>query len=143
MLDNNIRDRNVIIVLFGAAGDLSWRLIVPALFNLHIDGRLPNRFMLLGVDRQDPDDNRLADHYHDGVARFSRRGSPDADECKVFDERQTYRIDHFLGKETVQNILAMRFANPIFEPIWNRRYNRSHRDHRCRDAWCGTPRGLL
>jgi len=39
-----------------------------------------------------------------------------------FDERQIYRMDHFLGKETVQNILALRFANPIFEPIWNRRY---------------------
>ena len=37
-------------------------------------------------------------------------------------ESQIYRIDHYLGKETVQNILAFRFANGIFEPIWNRRY---------------------
>ena len=41
---------------------------------------------------------------------------------KVLDEKQIYRIDHYLGKETVQNILAFRFANGIFEPIWNRRY---------------------
>ena len=41
---------------------------------------------------------------------------------KVVTERQIYRIDHYLGKETVQNILAFRFANGIFEPIWNRRY---------------------
>ncbi|HEX3352113.1 MAG TPA: glucose-6-phosphate dehydrogenase [Terriglobales bacterium] len=40
----------------------------------------------------------------------------------VADEKQIYRIDHYLGKETVQNILAFRFANGIFEPIWNRRY---------------------
>jgi glucose-6-phosphate 1-dehydrogenase len=40
----------------------------------------------------------------------------------VFDESQVYRIDHYLGKETVQNVLALRFANAIFEPIWNRRY---------------------
>jgi glucose-6-phosphate 1-dehydrogenase len=40
----------------------------------------------------------------------------------VLDERQIYRIDHYLGKETVQNILAFRFANGIFEPVWNRRY---------------------
>jgi glucose-6-phosphate 1-dehydrogenase len=41
---------------------------------------------------------------------------------KVASEHQIYRIDHYLGKETVQNILAFRFANGIFEPIWNRRY---------------------
>ena len=40
----------------------------------------------------------------------------------VFAESQVYRIDHYLGKESVQNILALRFANTIFEPIWNRRY---------------------
>ena len=41
---------------------------------------------------------------------------------RVASEKQIYRIDHYLGKETVQNILALRFANGIFEPIWNRRY---------------------
>jgi glucose-6-phosphate 1-dehydrogenase len=42
-----------------------------------------------------------------------------------FDEAQVFRIDHYMGKETVQNILALRFANSVFEPIWNRR----HVDH--------------
>ena len=42
--------------------------------------------------------------------------------ASVFRENQVYRIDHYLGKETVQNILVFRFANGIFEPIWNRRY---------------------
>jgi len=40
----------------------------------------------------------------------------------AFDEEQIYRIDHYMGKETVQNVLALRFANAVFEPIWNRRY---------------------
>jgi len=40
----------------------------------------------------------------------------------VFEENEVYRIDHYLGKETVQNILAFRFGNGIFEPLWNRRY---------------------
>jgi glucose-6-phosphate 1-dehydrogenase len=40
----------------------------------------------------------------------------------VFDESQVYRIDHYLGKETVQNILTLRFSNAIFEPLWNRNY---------------------
>ena len=42
--------------------------------------------------------------------------------AEVFDERQVYRIDHYLAKETVQNLLVLRFANGIFEPVWNRRY---------------------
>ena len=40
----------------------------------------------------------------------------------VFEERQVFRIDHYLGKETVQNVLALRFANGMFEPLWNRNY---------------------
>lgn len=45
-----------------------------------------------------------------------------AEVSQVFDEKQVYRIDHYLGKEPVQDIMALRFANVIFEPIWNRRY---------------------
>ncbi len=45
-----------------------------------------------------------------------------AELLKILDERQIYRIDHYLGKETVQNILVFRFGNSIFEPIWNRNY---------------------
>ena len=41
---------------------------------------------------------------------------------EVFNEDQVYRIDHYLGKETVQNIVVLRFANGIFEPLWNRNY---------------------
>jgi glucose-6-phosphate 1-dehydrogenase len=48
-----------------------------------------------------------------------------ADLLKILDEHQIYRIDHYLGKETVQNILVLRFANGMFEPIWNR----DHIDH--------------
>ena len=199
-------------VLFGAGGDLSRRLIVPALFNLYLDGKLPARFQLLGIDRLDNNATALAESYRQGVAEYSRRGpalanvwaefsklidyqrmdvtdptaftalgqrlsaksAPTTERIfymatppslfapiarglgtaglardpvrsrivvekplghdlqsfreinavlgEQFSEQQLYRIDHFLGKETVQNILAMRFANPIFEPIWDRRY---------------------
>src|SRR6202012_2134948 len=40
----------------------------------------------------------------------------------VFDETQVFRIDHYLGKETVQNLIALRFANWLFDPVWNRNY---------------------
>jgi glucose-6-phosphate 1-dehydrogenase len=49
----------------------------------------------------------------------------DAELLKIMDERQIYRIDHYLGKETVQNILVLRFSNGMFEPLWNR----NHIDH--------------
>ena len=41
---------------------------------------------------------------------------------EVFEEHQIYRIDHYLGKETVQNLLALRFANIFFEPLWHRNF---------------------
>ncbi len=47
--------------------------------------------------------------------------------AKVFSEGQTYRIDHYLGKEVIQNLLVLRFANRIFEPLWNRRHIQSVR----------------
>lgn len=40
----------------------------------------------------------------------------------MFSEDQVFRIDHYLGKETAQNLLVLRFANTIFEPVWNRNY---------------------
>ncbi len=45
-----------------------------------------------------------------------------AEVLEVFDESQVFRIDHYLGKETVQNLMALRFANALFEPVWNRNF---------------------
>jgi glucose-6-phosphate 1-dehydrogenase len=211
----NIGNCSTQFVLFGASGDLSMRLVVPALFNLFLDKQLPQRFLLWGVGQQQWQTGDLVEYLRGGVAEHSRRGAPSAADwsafaaniryhradltddasftqlraaldaaeqdwpgkvervfylavppslfqqaaqglgkaglnenretarivvekplghdlesfqiinstlTQVFEESQIFRIDHFLGKETVQNILAMRFANPIFEPIWNRRY---------------------
>jgi glucose-6-phosphate 1-dehydrogenase len=214
----------VTIVIFGGNGDLAHRKLLPALYNLHVDGLLPPRMAIVGVGRKATPDDAYRDFAKDGITKFSRRpldeqawsafskmlffvnasidgeqglaalgarldivehegGLPgdriyylavppslfaptvkqlarsrfvnrqsasggrspfariivekpigrDLDSARaindaiaeVFDERQIYRIDHYLGKETVQNILVMRFANSIFEPLFNQR----HVDH--------------
>ena len=214
MIENNHPGATV-IVIFGAGGDLTWRKLVPALFNLFIDHWLPGQFAILGVDLKEMSDADFRAHLHEGIDMFSRRGKANqadwdvfaallsyqtadfndpasfsrlaaalAEKRKtwntnincifyqatppsivellvnqlgkaglvkdrqhsrivlekpfghdletarslnhmltaVFAENQIFRIDHYLGKETVQNILAFRFANAMFEPVWDRRY---------------------
>ncbi len=67
------------------------------------------RFTRLIVEKPIGRDLRSARELNDAVAR-------------VFDERQIFRIDHYLGKETVQNLLVLRFANSFFDPLWNHKY---------------------
>jgi glucose-6-phosphate 1-dehydrogenase len=186
-------------VIFGALGDLTRRLLAPALVNLVRDGLLNKRTEILGIAHTDGDDQSLRDvlddyvedksdwpnmasrvHYRKGDftqpetfdalanelkgnAVFYLATAPNffgsivdalgeaglLDEADGFrriviekpfgtdvesaralnrqilaraSEQQIYRIDHFLGKETVQNILVTRFGNALMEAVWNRRY---------------------
>jgi glucose-6-phosphate 1-dehydrogenase len=88
----------------------------PSLFESTIAGlelaTLAGRKTRIGLEKPLGTDLESSRHINDAVAR-------------VFPENRTYRIDHYLGKETVQNLLALRFANSLFEPLWNA----AHIDH--------------
>ena len=77
----------------------------------------------VGLDHEQPRRRLAPDHHREAVRPRPRVGERlNREVGKVFRESQVYRIDHYLGKETVQNLLVFRFGNGIFEPIWNRRY---------------------
>ena len=74
-----------------------------------------------GLDHGDDADVRIVIEKPFGYDLASAR-KLNAQLLEVFDEPQIFRIDHYLGKETVQNLMALRFANALFEPVWNRNY---------------------
>ncbi|NLJ42568.1 MAG: glucose-6-phosphate dehydrogenase [Bacteroidales bacterium] len=207
---------NLIIIIFGATGDLTARKLVPALYSLYGQNLMPDRFIILGAGRtvMSSDDFRIK--MDNAIRTFSEEKAPDFTNISYFlnsihyqpvdylqesayhdlkveverlkagfgtggnviiymatppnlyeaiarnmsaagmvsqedgykriiiekpfgydlessrvlndtlheivSEDQIYRIDHYLGKETVQNLLVTRFANGIFEPLWNRNY---------------------
>jgi len=209
---------NHILVIFGASGDLTYRKLVPALFDLYAQNLIPEKSAILGVSRTKMTDDSFRDKMKEGILTFANFGEEhkdkikeflkriyyqalntfEADEyadlksrldeidkksstggnylyylstppnlykiipenlaahklnkqgrsgswrriiiekpfgydlesgrslnkdlLKFFKEDQLYRIDHYLGKETVQNLLVTRFSNGIFEPLWNRNY---------------------
>jgi glucose-6-phosphate 1-dehydrogenase len=74
-----------------------------------------------GLNRLDDADVRVVIEKPFGT-RLAEAEQLNREVLSVFDEHQVFRIDHYLGKETVQNIMAFRFANGLFEPVWNRNY---------------------
>ena len=210
----NIRPEPTVFIIFGAAGDLSWRKLIPAIYSLYEDGWLPEKFRIIGTGHQHMEEEAFHSHLKTGVDKYARRTlteegwsgfaahltfmtadlekpevfgelarklaeqdrewnaranrifylslpptmiepvarelaraklnqdrirdrivvekpfGRDLDSARtlnrnlseLFRESQIFRIDHYLGKETVQNIMAFRFANILFEPVWNRNY---------------------
>jgi glucose-6-phosphate 1-dehydrogenase len=102
---------------FGVADNVLFHLAVPpALF-----GTITDRLGASGLAASEHGWRRVVVEKPFGRNRSSATAL-DLQIRQVFGEEQIYRVDHFLGKETVQNMLVFRFANPSFEPIWNRNY---------------------
>ncbi|MBA3640492.1 MAG: glucose-6-phosphate dehydrogenase [Acidobacteria bacterium] len=102
---------------FAIPDNLMFHLAVPA----SLFGPIAERLGASGLATSEHGWRRLVVEKPFGADRESARAL-DQQLRRVFAEDQIYRIDHFLGKETVQNMLAFRFANPSFEPVWNRNY---------------------
>ena len=101
-----------------------WKKEAHIIFYLAVDSSF------FGVIAENISKNKLAQNAENTHIVIEKPFGHDLESAKalnkqlgnLFDEKQIYRIDHYLGKETVQNIMAFRFANAIFEPIWNKNY---------------------
>jgi glucose-6-phosphate 1-dehydrogenase len=109
-LEKRIGNRNVVFYL--ATAPRQFGPIVEALGRAGLVHEAPDGFRRVVIEKPFGRDLASAKSLNSLILR-------------ILDEKQVYRIDHFLGKETVQNIMALRFGNAIFEPIWNRH----HIDH--------------
>ena len=89
-MPGNTHPESTIFVIFGAAGDLAQRKLIPALYNLFIDGWLPEMFHVFGVGRTEMDSDAFREHLRDGVNRVSRRGKVDAQLWGKFAEHLSY-----------------------------------------------------
>ncbi len=79
-----------IIVIFGGTGDLTKRKLIPAFYNLSIDGWMPEKFAIIGLGRTKLDDDTYREHLHDGLVEFSRKGKPDEKQWDQFKTTLSY-----------------------------------------------------
>src|SRR5580700_5525605 len=89
-----------IFVIFGGAGDLTWRKLVPALFDLSQDRSMPANFAVIAVDRVNMSDQKLRQRLHSGVNQFSRLGKASAAAWNQFAKHIQYQQGDFKKPQT-------------------------------------------
>ncbi|MGD8848187.1 MAG: hypothetical protein PVF18_00580, partial [Anaerolineales bacterium] len=97
-----------ILVIFGAGGDLTWRKLIPAVYNICVDEALPEHFAVIGIDRKEMSEEQFLSHLHDGVNRFSRRGKVDDEDWKRFSRFEHTYIQADFSKSEVYSDLSNR-----------------------------------
>ncbi len=85
-MENNSSLNASIFIIFGAGGDLTWRKLMPALYNLFLDNSLPEKFEIFGLGLEDMNDDKFRAHLRKGVDQFSSRGKAKSDAWKSFAE---------------------------------------------------------
>ena len=93
-----------VIVIFGATGDLTWRKLVPAIYNLYLDKWIPENFSMIGIGHTDQTEADFRKHLHDGVDQFSRKGKTQKKEWDTFAQCLTYYKGEFTDKSTYNNV---------------------------------------
>ncbi|MCC6823198.1 MAG: hypothetical protein IT579_20910 [Verrucomicrobia subdivision 3 bacterium] len=90
-MDTQNRPGPVVFTIFGGAGDLTWRKLIPSLFNLHLNRSLPDKFTIFGVDRAALSDETLRKRLREGVRQFSNLGLIKAADWKAFAAHISYQ----------------------------------------------------
>jgi glucose-6-phosphate 1-dehydrogenase len=99
-MKNHVEVQPAALVIFGGGGDLTWRKLVPALYNLFLEDLLPRHFTLTGLDRKEMSQDEFRQRLRDGVDRFSRRGQTNDDQWQSFADALSYISADFDDNET-------------------------------------------
>ena len=117
----NTQPQPIVFVIFGGAGDLAWRKLVPALFDLSRNHRLPEQFGVVVVDRNKSSDDKLRRHLLDGVNQFSRYGKAKPGAWDPFASHIHYRQGDF---KQLPTYAALSRQCAEFDKKWNAKADR-------------------
>src|SRR5262245_27018642 len=89
-----------VLVIFGVGGDLTWRKLIPALYNLFLDHWLPEQFAVIGLDRKPTNADEFIQHLQQGVNQFSSKGPTQEDDWSAFAARLSFMAGDFTDAAT-------------------------------------------
>jgi glucose-6-phosphate 1-dehydrogenase len=100
IMDKTNKTDPTIIIIFGATGDLTWRKLLPAIYNLYLDKMMPENFSVLGIGRQNLSREQFHHHLWEGVNKNSRRGEADKKVWEAFAKNVSYFRGGFTEADT-------------------------------------------